>query len=735
MVRSVTKNVLSIVILMLIAFPSYSAFAFTINGIIKDADTGESLAGAIIYTHLATTGWTSDDQGRFVMHDVPDDYIMIKLHVHLIGYKDQFVEFTQSDVQSVVEIFLAPSPWKMDNVVVTGTRRDYILKDVPVTTELITSEEFKKTGSLSVDEALDSQIGIEVFDDLSGKGLSLRGVDPKRVLVLIDGNRAVGRIAGSLDLGQFSLGNIKQIEIVKGSGSTLYGSDAIGGVVNIITRNATPEIGYNFYSSYGSYNSYDFQAGVNSGIIGSGLNLIAKYEHTDGFDLDESTEHTNGIEEIDRFNVNGKTSFNIKPGWNIDVTSGFMMENKNWIETETMGGITNFDDDEENFRIDAAVKSRWSLKEKADFSINIHGTFYDHTWEKFGRPRALIDQSHSVDDLFAVSMQYNRMLADKHILTFGGDAVRQSLDSDQLASGKEEVVYSDLYAQYEWRLLDKYMFLPGIRWEHHETYGDHFNPSMNVMWDACSYFNLRGSVSRGFRAPSIKELYFEFDHSAAGVKVSGGGDDLEPEKSWNYSLTGEINYRKKAVHRLTYFRNDLDNLIDYARIDPSELNNPSDTLIYFRGIYRYDNVLKAKTQGIEWETEINLYDDIDLSFSYTFMTAKDLGDDPTDEETDLVNRPEHIFKFYATYAINAFDTRLNLWGNWQDQKLWEAATGGPGSADSYAPSRFVLNAGVDKKVYENLSALVKVFNVTDETDAEYAYWPQRSFSVSLRYNF
>jgi len=728
MLSSCIKKILYTIVIILIVIPSYSVFAGTINGHIKDADTGENLPGAAIIIDKTKIGASSDFRGQFTIRDIPDNTRDIKLRIHLIGYQEQIIELSETEIQGIIEIFLNPSPWKMDNVVVTGTRRDYILKDVPVTTELITYADFKKTGSLSVDEALDSQIGIEVFDDLSGKGISLRGIDPKRVLILLDGNRAVGRIAGSLDLGQFSLGNVKQIEIVKGSGSTLYGSDAIGGVVNIITRKPVGENSYNFYGSYGSFNSFDFQAGINSGIIGNGLNLITKYEHTDGFDLDESDEHTNGIEEIDRYNVNGKTSFNIKPGWNIDVTSGFMMENKKWIETETRGPVMNFDDEEENYRIDAAVKSRWNLKDKADFSINLHGTYYDHTWEKYSRPRMLTDQSLSVDDLFEASMQYNRKLVDGHILTFGGDAIRQNLDSDQLASGQEEVFYGDLYAQYELRLLGKYVFLPGIRWEHHETYGDHFNPSMNVMWDACSYFNLRGSVSRGFRAPSIKELYFEFDHSAAGVKVTGGGDDLEPEKSWNYSLTGEINYRKKAVHRLTYFRNDLDNLIDYG---PGDFSNP----IYFRGMYIYENVLKARTQGIEWETEIEILNNLDLSFSYTYMTAKDLGDDPTDEETDLTNRPEHIFKFYTTYDINAIDTRLNFWGNWQDQKLWEAATGGPGSADSYAPSRFVMNAGVDKKVYDNLSALVKVFNITDETDAEYAYWPERSFSVSLRYNF
>ena len=342
------------IIFFLIVLPVFTAKADAISGFIRDSETGENLTGASVFVVNSDFGVSSDYRGRFIINDFPDGIRDIKLKIHLIGYEDKLVELGQIEDLSAIKILLAPSPWKMENVVVTGTRRNYILKDVPVTTELITAEEFKKTGALTVDEALDSHIGVTITDDLSGKGISLRGIAPSRVLVLIDGNRVIGRVQGSLDIGRLPLANVKQIEIIKGTGSTLYGSDALGGVVNIITRKPPALTSLNLYGSYGSFNSSDIQADINSSLMGNGINFTTKYEHTDGFDLDKTTEHTNGLENIDRFNINNKTVIGISPGWDIEIAPGFMAESKYWIETREIGSSIkiNYDDYEYNYRYD-----------------------------------------------------------------------------------------------------------------------------------------------------------------------------------------------------------------------------------------------------------------------------------------------------------------------------------------------------------------------------------------------
>jgi outer membrane receptor for ferrienterochelin and colicins len=701
--------------------------AFSLVGYIRDAQTKEPLPGVSITVARSSIGTASDNAGRFAINNLSTDNRGVTLGIHLIGYRDKTVKIsTESGLP--LEIFLEQSSWKMEDLVVTATRRKYLLKDVPVTTELISSDDFRKTGALTVDNALDSHIGVDISDDLSGRGITLRGIDPSRVLVLIDGNRVIGRVRGSIDLGQLPLNNVKQIEIVKGTGSTLYGSEAIGGVVNIITQDPLKTPNLNLNGQYGSFNSYDIQSGLNSGILGKGLALNAKFEHTDGFDLDKSTEHTDGLENISRFNLDSKTTVNLRPGWDIDVSAAVMAERKRWIESLISRGSSgqdtayNFDDYEHNYRYDLAANSKWNLKDAADLSFGAHGSYYDHKWEKFTRSRSLSDISKSIDDIGELSLAYNRKLRPGHTFTFGGDAVTEGLRSKQLEVGNERIFHGDLYLQYEWRPIRQLIILPGVRWENHQTYGNHYNPSFNVMWNPGSLLTLRGSISRGFRAPSIKELYFEFDHSAAGYIVFGGGKNLRPEKSLNYSLTAETSYKQKAMHRLTYFRNDLKDLIDF---DAGDFSDPK----YPLGIYHYVNILKARTEGLEWETEIRMLDAWDLSFSYTYLVPENLT-----EGIDLINRPRHTLKFNTSYALKTGDTNINFWGNWHSRKLWTKREDTPDRvADNYAPSRLTLSVSVNKKLFKNLGVLTRIDNITDNKNAAYNYWPPRNFSIGLTY--
>jgi outer membrane receptor for ferrienterochelin and colicins len=580
----------------------------------------------------------------------------------------------------------------------------------------------------------------------------LRGVDASRVLILVDGNRVIGRVRGSLDLAQLPLSNVKQIEIVKGTGSTLYGSEAMGGVVNIITKEAPRKADLTFGSQYGSFNSYDFRSSLNASLLGRPTSLNAKYEHTDGFDLDKSTEHTDGLENINRFNVDTKSSFKPFQNCKLDVNTGFMAERKIWIEqlvAQGSGGDTtyNFDDYEHNYRYDIALSSKWNLRDKAELSIGAHGSFYDHKWEKFTRTNSLSDLSKSIDDLGELSLAYNRKLSLGHAFTFGGDLVTERLKSAQLAVGDKRIYHGDMYSQYELQLWKSLTLMPGMRWENHQTYGNHYNPSFNAMWNPIDLFTLRGSIGRGFRAPSIKELYFEFDHRAAGYIVYGGGDSLTPETSLNYSITAEINYKRRAMHRISYFRNDLKHLIDFGAGTFTDPNYPL-------GIYHYVNILKARTEGLEWETEITLPENFDpldliflmlcsesqdnseklmtnfdLSFSYTYLVPKNLTD-----QLDLINRSRKTFKFSTSCNFKPLGARINFWGSWHSRKLWTLRVDTPDrTSDDYAPARSLLNASVSKKLLNQFDLLAKVENITDNISARYFYWPARNYSISLTY--
>jgi outer membrane cobalamin receptor len=176
------------------------------------------------------------------------------------------------------------------------------------------------------------------------------------------------------------------------------------------------------------------------------------------------------------------------------------------------------------------------------------------------------------------------------------------------------------------------------------------------------------------------------------------------------------------MHRISYFRNDLKNLIDFVPSDSVDPNYPL-------GIYYYDNIMKARTEGLEWETEIKVIDAWDFSFSYTYLEPKNLKDN-----NDLINRPRHTIKFSNSYQIKRWEAGVNFWGSWHSRKLWTLRVDTPDrTSDLYAPSRLVLSASVSKKLKDKFDLLAKVDNITDNLNANYFYWPARNYSIALTY--
>lgn len=565
-----------------------------------------------------------------------------------------------------------------------------------------------------------------INDDVSGKAVMMRGVDPSRVLILIDGQKMVGRVKGSIDLGQISLSNVDHIEIVKGSGSTLYGSDALGGVINIITQKPSNNGNVGASIEYGSFATFDPEFQVETKRNKIGLLVNGKYAKTDGFDLDKSTPHTNGQEAIKRYNLDTKLTYAPRESFQNTLTLGYMHERKQWIESEFFAPLQTtfvYDDYEWNDRYDAGLSSKLILSPKTDIEAMAHGSYYDHDWSKYTRAGVLDDTSLTKDNIIEGSLLLNHSFRRNLIMTTGADLSRAGLKSSQITSGDKNVIFGDAYLQMEWTVLNNIDLLPGVRWEQHSAYGNHINPSMNAKWSPSDRFSIRGSASRGFRAPSIKELYFIFDHSAAGYIVYGGGNQLNPETSNNYSITAELNYDRRGLHRLTYFRNDLNNLIDFG------LEGFSST--YWRGIYTYQNIYKARTEGLEWESKVKICSGWDLSFSYTYLRARDLT-----TKTDLVNRPRNTFKFRSFFNVPKWQTSLTLWGTFHDRKLWTSEGDTPDrTSNIYAPPLTIINLNLNKQIFKFLDAYFRIENITNSINVTYGYWPPRSYIVGIKLNF
>ncbi|MDF1544535.1 MAG: TonB-dependent receptor [bacterium] len=752
----------SIILLMAVG----SSTAATIMGRLLDSETNGLIRDVNIHVLVTDKTVSSDKHGRFQITGLEDlVYTLVVTHV---SYDTDTIEIDAS-LDKTHDIFLNSVPWVLNSVVVTGTRSPHLLKDVPVQTEVVTPRDFKRTGATTVDEALKSSIGINIREDLSGQAATIRGIEGERVLVLVDGERAVGRISGSLDLGQFSLTNVEKIEIVKGTGSTLYGSDAMGGVINIITNKAVRQeksadidldfgVGgdsqrfpyfilnntsrsgtgpNNFNQSYNSSGSFRYGNGS------TGLTVGARLFATEGFDLNKKTPHTNGEEEIKRVNFDTKFRRKLTEKWSVTLSNRFMRERRDWVESELFPPnlVFVYDDVEINKRYESSVNLDYLSGDKYSMNFRLFATYYDHDWNKYAAAeRTWLDTSQTEDLFVEAAYSANYVIGQNHVATYGADYYLQDLHSSELVDASKANRAGDAYLQYEYSPFRAVTFVTGVRWEENSSFGRHINPSFNVMYSASSEIKFRGFVGRGYRSPSIKQQYFVFDHTAAGYIVYGGAvplpeevlrqvdqdsySELVQETSINSSISMELSYGTIGLHRLTYFYNHIDDLIDFQLIGFPEP--------YWRGMYVYQNIESAITQGLEWESRTRLSDALDLSFSYNYLFTRNL-----ELSEQLVNRPDHTLKFFVTGFNKGSGYGGSVWGEYVSRKLWvpRSNTGGNEGEPQFAPHRTTLNASLFKRIGKGTELSVRWENILNETNIEYGYWPGFELFVGIKHDF
>ena len=726
--------VLAWAIILALAGPVSSAAAETLSGRVLDSETNRPVRDVTVRLIGADRAVATDRHGAFDFRGLePGTYRVIFSH---IAYDRSDTLNVSVPFTGLVEIALQPAPWVLNDIVTTGTRSPHLLKNVPVQTEVVGRRDFQRTGAKTVDEALMSAIGIKIDEGgLAGASAQVRGFEGDRVLVLVDGERAVGRVRGAIDLGQYSLANVEKIEIVKGTGSTLYGSDAIGGVINIITRKPTASrLQGDFYFDYGSHTSYNPSAEMEFGAGGWAFTLGGRYFATDGFDLNASTPHTDGQDQVRRWNFHGKGRRKLSDRWSLTGAARYMHENRDWIESEVVAvsAIKDttyiYDDEEINSRYEGSVRLEYLSGDEYSMKLRLYGTYYDHDFNKFGDGN-WIDTSQTEDVFYEAAYSSNYVIGDAHVATYGFDYNYQDLNSEEIIEEKKADRSGAAYLQYEYAPVADVTVLPGVRYEHHSAFGGYVNPSFNLMYAPGEHVKLRGFVGRGFRAPSIKEQYFVFDHSAAGYIVYGGrvlGNDIEAETSINSSVSAEFSYGTIGLHRVTYFYNDLDNMIEFSLLDFGDEQDQ-----YPRGRYVYGNVERAITQGVEWESRVRLSPAVDFSFSYNYLYSRNLN-----TGNKLVNRPDHTVKFFLTGFYDRYGVGASFWGNYESNKLWRARTntGGNENADGeYAPHHTVLNLNLFKKFGGGFETFLRLENLLDQTNYRYGYWPGFQVFAGMKY--
>jgi outer membrane receptor for ferrienterochelin and colicins len=547
---------------------------------------------------------------------------------------------------------------ELNEVIVTATKTFRQLSNLPLPAKLISKNEIDKSSSSRLSDILDDQIGIFIVPDFGGaNGIQIQGLDSQYTLILIDGYPLIGRQSGTLDLDRISIGNIDKIEIIKGSSSSLYGTDAIGGVINLITSKAIDSISFDISSKISSYSSkeYDLNFGRISKVAGV-LNAYFNLNHSDGYDLIKSDL----LKTVEPFkNYTGFLRYNF--------------ERENWSFFSSIR-IFNEEQDfrynEEDFGIIATTEN--NLNSSLNYGISDNLKFIlDNYYTQYNSDENYLNSSSFEESYFKQSLFKSEFRSiinvdDKNKLTLGLGYNKEELDRNNFY--KKSISQSSLnsFIQYEGFIFENTNYIFGARYDKHEQYKSEFSPSFSIRTQINDLINAKLSIGKGFKKPDFRQLYFNFSNSNSGYSVIGFNvanevisnlrnlgqlanliipeneliGNLTPENSLSINLGFNFKPNNNLLIDLNLFKNQINNLIDY-RLIATKING--------QNIFSYYNLNKVITQGFEINSKIVLSNNFNFNIGYQFLLTRDV---------DAINDLKEG-KIYARLSNNSSAFKIN----------------------------------------------------------------------------
>lgn len=534
----------------------------------------------------------------------------------------------------------------LGEVVVTGTRTPKFLKDTPIQTRVITSREIEKTDATNIQDLLQQELpGVEFSYAMNQQThLNFSGFGGQGVLFLIDGERLAGETMDDVDFTRLNMDNVERIEIVKGAASALYGSNATGGVINIITKKTDKPWTLNVNGRLARHNEQRY--GASFGLNGKRLGnmFTANYTDVDNFDVHSAADPVTRIIST----VYGDRTLNLKdqlvwsPSRNVEIGGrvGYFFRQT----TRTAEQPERYRDFSGGLRID------WTLSDHDMLQANYAFDQYDKSDYQKLRKLDIRDYSN-VRNMFR--LLYNHTFGCGDILTAGADFMHDYLFNTNLDNSERKQDCFDFFMQYDWRISHKLEAVGAVRYDYFSDGGEsRLTPKLNLCYKPVRNLSLRAGYGMGFRAPTLKEKYYDFD--MAGIWIVEGNAALKSEISHNLNLSAEYvkgHYNLTASAYYNKVENKLATGAPYFR-------TPFDKLPYLP----YTNLDGYSVYGGEIGVQARWDNGMSARFTYAY-TKEEL---PTDKQGNAVNnqyiparrhslnvRYDYDRQFSARYGISA----------------------------------------------------------------------------------
>lgn len=614
---------------------------------------------------------------------------------------------------------------ELDDVVVTGTRDERPVVEAPVRTELVRREELERTHARTLKEGLENVPGLQLREihGKAGHEVSLQGLSGEQVLVLVDGLPLTATTGSTVDVSQLALMDIERIEVVKGALSAQYGSEAMGGVINVITRRIAPGLSGELRGDLGSFGDQNpsgeaADAGdrhaalrLEGGSERWRLRLTGDRRERDGIDPQPEDWPQPG-DAVDRQQLDLRGEWHPSPAGAFRLQAGrFSEDAESRYELALPGRNAPQSKHEDVTRDRIQGGGRWQWYN----GIGLQGRFLEERLAIDSIKRAeaqRFDDRDAEIGLGQYSLQTNLPLPAGQRLQLGADLRRESLQqtkdgATELDGQRVRRDSRELWTQLTltpppgWgdQLLgggDAVELLLGLRVQDDSDFGGHSVGSANLrlrLWQGdASTGSLRLGWGQGYRVPNLKERHYRFDHSQLGYVVIGN-PDLQPEESSSFQIGWTQSWGRAFWLELGAFDNQLRNLIQ-VDADNAEVED---------GIqqFRYDNVERARTRGIELGAQARLASWLRLSGGYTYMQTRDRA-----SGDELTRRPRHQGRLGLDWTLLAA-TEIGLRGRYQSDELVDSATG------ARSPAWVVLDLRLNHELNADVALYGGIDNLFD----------------------
>ena len=699
-----------------------------VSGQVVDENTGDGIPLATISVTGLGWGTVCDMKGYFKV-EVPVNQ-PAELTVRSVGYETKTLVL-ESDVTGNLVVRLKKSLLNLDEVTVTGTRTEKTVAETPVMTRIVPSEVLQRNDFESMIDVLEYNIpGLRFNTDPRGNNIQVQGLENSYILILVDGERLSTTPGGPIDFDRLTTANIKKIEVLKGAASALYGSSAMGMVINIITDIPKRPLEGWAKVRYGKYNDLQLDAGVGMKYKGFYAQTLFNRTSSDGYDLTPETPES--------FTENPSHHMTIeeKLGWNNQYSRITVKGSLYWGEVENPWESTA----PTHYR--SLTKT---LQVNAEHAFNDRYKLYGTYAGDFYTRKTVYDFLYLPDSTNAWSHEQTVRLVDEfkpwdNLVIVKGFEWNGTKNYNKMQYGKEKTIRdmddANLFAQADWMITDRLEVIGGFRYTHNSEFGSAFTPKINLMYSPGN-FKIRAGYSRGFKTPGLTELYSDFNMGSVSHNI--GNPDLKAEHSDYFSVSGEYTWQGRLMLTAELYQNTVDNKINSYNVDiedpkPGELGTE----------LRYETVKGVRIRGAEATATYYPVSALLLRTSYAFCDAlnKETG-------LQLSGNSIHAMNWSASLhgKLLKHEGAVTLSGRWDSKRISKSRrteTDDSGQEVEVITTRTKPGYTMWKLTaqytpwtwkYMRLSVTGGVDNLFDFVDTSIIYDPGRRFFGSLILRF